>query len=104
MFTKRGAAEDAAKVAAGELLPCGTDAAYQRHVRRGQTPVKDFCMPCAEAHRVVVNDVSDENVALRRLRNKARERALTALRLRHLDEFRILHEKAVRELEEEMNE
>lgn len=31
---------------ARELKPCGTDAAFQRHRRRGETP----CEPCREAH------------------------------------------------------
>ncbi|WP_181778953.1 hypothetical protein [Pseudonocardia pini] len=33
-----------------ELLPCGTDAAYQRHVRAGDLA----CDPCLDAHRVAV--------------------------------------------------
>lgn len=30
-----------------ELKPCGTQAAYQRHRKRGETP----CQPCVEANR-----------------------------------------------------
>jgi hypothetical protein len=30
-----------------ELKPCGTDAAYSRHLKRGEDP----CDPCKEAHR-----------------------------------------------------
>lgn len=33
-----------------ELKPCGTDAAYQRHRRKGEYP----CTACLEAHAAVV--------------------------------------------------
>lgn len=34
------------------LKPCGTDAAYYRHIRRAETP----CAACADAHRVAERD------------------------------------------------
>lgn len=42
-----------------ELQPCGTPGAYQRHMRRGETP----CAPCATAWKAYSSRYKSENAA-----------------------------------------
>ena len=65
-----------------ELQPCGTHAAYQRHVRAKE----DACDACRAANVVYVG-----------VRRGARQAALRQLAERHADEFASLLEAARRE-------
>lgn len=57
------------------LLPCGTDAAYQRHRSAGERP----CEECRAAHAAVMAES-----------NRNRARALTRLSRRHWAEYTAL--------------
>ncbi|HEY9411767.1 MAG TPA: hypothetical protein VIP77_19465 [Jiangellaceae bacterium] len=61
-----------------DLKPCGTVAAYQRHINRRETP----CDSCKRAKRDYVNARPDT-----RARGRARSAALEALARRHGSEF-----------------
>jgi len=64
------------------LQPCGTHAAYQRHVRAKETP----CGACRAANVVYVG-----------VRRRPRQAALRLLAERHAVEFKALLEAARRE-------
>ena len=69
------------------LMPCGTVAAYQRHIRAGEKP----CDPCAEASRVYAT-------TKRGGYGRARIRACTRLAHAHLEEFlRLFDEELAKE-------
>lgn len=72
-----------------ELKPCGTKAAYTRHVRRGEK----IDTACRRAMR------SESTDRKRTPYRRARQMALRALTARHLDEYRFLLGQALKEIE-----
>ncbi len=72
------------------LQPCGTYAAYQRHIKRGE----ESCADCRAAnseyvkqHRALSPGAREKNLH----RMGARGRALTRLRAMHPGEYRALY-------------
>lgn len=63
------------------LQPCGTNAAYQRHIDRGEAT----CEPCRKAHNERPSQARG-----RRIYNAAAGIARRALREAHPDEYRAL--------------
>lgn len=61
-----------------ELQPCGTNAAAERHRRNGEP----LCEPCRLARNAAAADWERESGT-----GRARQRAMTALKDRHLDPF-----------------
>lgn len=57
-------------------VPCGTQAAYQRHIRHGETP----CEPCRKIRRrhqyINLTDLADAMTAAERERVRASQSAL----------------------------
>ena len=67
----------------GDLKPCGTTAAYQRHVRAGE----EACEPCKEANRAHTAMLRATNEHVRtqgrkntRAQNRAKQRLVAAYR------------------------
>lgn len=75
------------------LQPCGTSAAYQRHLKDG-TPV---CEACAAARAELKR--RPEVLAQNRLYARARKAAMTALSHLYPDEYRRLYEQAKADFE-----
>lgn len=74
---------------ARELRPCGTEAAYQRHLRHGEEP----CEACDRAHAAYVRAAYHDNPARRAAKiaySSARQRAMRRLAQRHHAEFRAI--------------
>lgn len=71
------------------LKPCGTPAAYTRHLRKGEEP----CEPCrtANSNRIAGYYASPETGKAMKERNKAYQRALGRLAKRHRSEFKELY-------------
>lgn len=67
------------------LAPCGTYGAYQRHLRRGETPCEECKGACAEYFREYRKN--PQNLARNRAYNAARAHALEALARNHYQEF-----------------
>lgn len=72
--------------------PCGTEAAYQRHRKRGEPT----CRPCKDAHN------EHRRESLRRLReeprtghDRATKAALEALARMHPKDFQVLYARAL---------
>jgi len=70
-----------------KLKPCGTLAAYKRHLRMGEKP----CDACTSANTATRKAYYHSSPAVRSLqvrRNLARLRALARLKAAHPDEYR----------------
>lgn len=83
------------------LAPCGTVAAYNRHLRRGETP----CDACREAntarYQAYMEQLGDYGKRQRRIDSQAAARATSILRQRHRDEYRALYQAEKRRLAQE---
>lgn len=80
--------------------PHGTTAAYQRHLKRGETP----CDDCRAAQAANMRERRQYNLDLRektRLQRKAYKAAETRLRARHRDEFDELYAEELRRAQED---
>ena len=77
--------------------PCGTPAAYQRHIRRGEKP----CEPCREAWRAYIASQRSGNEHMRaegRKNTRAHHRAKQRLADAHRAEYEaLLLEEKLRE-------
>ena len=62
------------------LKPHGTPAAYRRHIRNGQKPVRKFCPRCADAEALRHTEWREQN-----LDNAARRERYAAARAAGLD-------------------
>lgn len=83
------------------LAPCGTGAAYNRHIRRGEPP----CDACREANtergRVYRDQLDDYGKRQRVIDGQAASNASRLLRQRHRDEYRALYQAEKRRLAQE---
>jgi len=67
-----------------QLQPCGTPAAYRRHLYHGEEP----CQQCRDAH----NDRTREHGGIR-IRNRARQRAYIRLASIYTEAFEVMLEE-----------
>lgn len=74
-------------------LPCGTNAAYARHIVRGET----IDQACRDAHRAYRRNRDHARAAVARRIREAREAAVEALIHRHQREYADLYAAALRE-------